>query len=367
MDIDGLLRLACQVGASDVHLTVDSVAVFRISGQLLPVDDPWFVSNGYLVPSDLQVKLTHEQTDAIVKQIMPPKNLQKFTDTGESDFSYSIAGISRFRVNAYKQRGSSSLAIRLVSQHIPSYKDLGLPDVVVQLAKRPRGLILVTGPTGSGKSTTLAAMIDILNREERLHIITLEDPIEFLHRHQKCIINQREIGQDTENFTTALRSAMREDPDVILVGEMRDTETIAAAITAAETGHLVMATLHTASAAQTIDRIIDVFPPYQQQQIRVQLANTIQGVICQQLIPRLDMKSRVVACEIMVATPAIRNLIREGKTYQIDSQIQTGSKYGMQTMDWSLKSLYQGGQISLEQALAYSVDTETMKRMLKYS
>ncbi len=364
MDIDRLLTIACEAGASDVHLAVACLPVFRISGQLLPVDDPWFARNNYRIPEDLRVKLLPDQMNAMAKQLMLLKGFQTFMATGEHDFAYAIAGVGRFRINAYKERGNSSLAIRLVGQSIPSYRDLGLPDVLVQLAKRPQGLLLVTGPTGSGKSTTLAAMIDLLNSEERLHIITLEDPIEFLHDHKKCMINQREIGQDTDNFTVALRSALRQDPDVILVGEMRDTETISTAITAAETGHLVLATLHTSSAAQTIDRIIDVFPPYQQQQIKTMLANTIQGVVSQQLIPRLEREGRVVACEIMVATPAIRHLIREGKTYQILSQIQTGSKYGMQTMDGSLRALYQTGQISLEQALAFSVDTEALKRMI---
>lgn len=363
MQIDELLKIACDLRASDVHLTVASVPVFRINGQLLPVDDAWFDRNRP-IPEEYKIKLTPDQTEAIAKGIMTQRNYAKFIETGEHDFSYSIAGSGRFRINVYKQRGSTGLAIRLVRQGIPSFAELGLPEVISQLARRPRGLVLVTGPTGSGKSTTLAAMIDLLNNESRKHIITLEDPIEFLHRHKKCLINQREIGQDSQSFSVALRAAMREDPDVILVGEMRDTETIATAITAAETGHLVMATLHTSSAAQTIDRIIDVFPPYQQQQIRVQLANTIQGVVSQQLIPRLDMKGRVVACEIMVATPAIRNLIREGKTYQIISQIQTGSKYGMQTLDASLKNLYLMGLISLDDALERAADVEAFKRLI---
>lgn len=364
MDIDQLLKIACALGASDVHLTVASMPAIRVNGRLATVDDPWF-DRLVPIPDQFKYKLKPEQTEAIARQLMSERNFAKFLASGENDFSYSIVGMGRFRVNAFKQRGSTGLAIRLVGQKIPSFADLGLPDVLAQLAKRPRGLVLVTGPTGSGKSTTLASMIDLLNTEERLHIITLEDPIEFLHRHKKCLINQREIGQDTESYTIALRAAMREDPDVILVGEMRDTETIATAITAAETGHLVMATLHTSSAPQTIDRIIDVFPPHQQQQIRVQLANTIQGVISQQLIPRVNLKGRAVACEIMMATPAIRNLIRESKTYQIVSQIQTGSKFGMQTMDTSLKNLYQDGSITLDDALERAVDGETLKRMIQ--
>jgi twitching motility protein PilT len=256
------------------------------------------------------------------------------------------------------------MAIRPVKMVIPSLAGLGLPETSSRLARLPRGLVLVTGPTGSGKSTTLAAMIDLLNTEARLHIITLEDPIEYVHRHRGCLINQREIGQDTLSFASALRAAMREDPDVILVGEMRDLETIAAAITAAETGHLVLATLHTAGAAQTIDRIIDVFPPYQQQQIRVQLAATIQGIIAQQLLPRQDGSARVAAVEIMITTPAIRNLIRESKTYQISSQLQTGAKFGMQTMESSLRDLYRAGIISRQEALNNAFDPDGLLRIL---
>jgi pilus retraction protein PilT len=254
--------------------------------------------------------------------------------------------------------------MRLLSTKIPSFQELGLPDVLSHLARRPNGLVLVTGPTGSGKSTTLAAMIDLINREKRVHIITLEDPIEYLHRHNLSIVNQREIGQDTQSFATALRAALREDPDVILVGEMRDLETIAIAITAAETGHLVFATLHTSSAAETIDRVIDVFPPSQQQQIRIQLANTIEGIVAQQLIPRIDRPGRVVALEILVATPAIRNLIREGKTFQIPSQLQTGARYGMQTLDMSLRLLYQKKMISKEEVLNRAHDPETIIRSI---
>lgn len=256
------------------------------------------------------------------------------------------------------------MVIRLINSRILSFQELGLPDVLATLARRPNGIVLVTGPTGSGKSTTLASMIDLINREKRKHILTLEDPIEYLHRHNKSIVNQREIGQDSGSFANALRAALREDPDVILVGEMRDPETISVAITAAETGELVFATLHTSNAAQTIDRIIDVFPPYQQQQIRSQLSNTIQGIVAQQLIPRIDMPGRVAAIEVMVATPAIRNLIREGKTHQIISQIQTGVKFGMQSLDMSLRALYQKKIISREEVLGRTADPESMVRMI---
>ena len=256
------------------------------------------------------------------------------------------------------------MAVRPVKLAIPVIGELGLPEVVVRMARLLRGLILITGPTGSGKSTSLASMLDLLNRETRVHIITIEDPIEFSHTHKNFLIVQREIGDDTLSFASALRAAMREDPDVIMVGEMRDLETIAGAITAAETGHLVLTTLHTNSAAQTIDRIVDVFPPYQQQQIRVQLSLSLQGVVVQQLIPRQDGRDRVIAVETMVATPAIRNLVREGKTHQIYSQIQTGAKFGMQTMEMSLRTLVHGGMISREEALNRAGDPEGLMRIL---
>jgi len=308
--------------------------------------------------------LTADDTEMLCRQIMTKKQYQKFSESGEFDFSLHIPEVGRFRVNAFRQRGAAALALRLVNDKILSFKELGLPATTADLARKPRGLVLVAGPTGSGKSTTLAAMIDLINREYRKHIITLEDPIEFVHRHKNSIVNQREIGSDSRSFADALRAALREDPDVILVGEMRDPETIGIAITAAETGHLVLATLHTSSAAQTIDRIIDVFPPHQQQQIRVQLADTIQGVVAQQLIPRVDRPGRVAAVELMVANHAIRNLIREGKTYQIVSQIQTGARYGMQTMDAALYQLYKKGVIAREEVLNRAADLETMKRIL---
>lgn len=361
MQLAELLGLAINSGASDVHLMVNAVPVFRLNGALVPVTDPRLAG---LIPPHWQHRLLPEETFRLAVQVMNGTQLEKFQSSGEVDLSYSLPGVGRFRINIYRQRGSTGLAIRPVKMEIPPLASLGLPEVVARLARLPRGLVLVTGPTGSGKSTTLASMIDLLNNEASLHIITIEDPIEYAHRHRNCLINQREIGQDTASFASALRAAMREDPDVIMIGEMRDLETIAGAITAAETGHLVLATLHTSSAAQTIDRIIDVFPPHQQQQIRIQLSNTIQGVISQQLIPRSDGEGRVVAVEVMVATPAIRNLIRENKTYQIPSHIQSGGRFGMQSMEMSLRNLYRAGLISREEAINRAGDPEGLLRLL---
>jgi twitching motility protein PilT len=361
MYADELLKLAFELKASDVHLTVGRPPVFRVHGKLFAADE----LGARAVPGvdDLPV-LTAGDTEALARQLIPGDRFQQFMQVGESDLSYAIPGVGRFRVNAFKQRGTVALAIRLIPERIPTFDELGLPEVVAHLARRPRGLVLVTGPTGSGKSTTLAAMIDLINSESRLHIITLEDPIEYVHRHKKSLVNQREIGRDSLSFAAALRAALREDPDVILVGEMRDLETIATAITAAETGHLVLATLHTTSAAQTIDRIIDVFPPHQQQQVRLQLAGALEGVIAQQLLPRRDRPGRVAALEILVATPAIRNLIREGKTHQIISHLQTGARYGMQTLDMALRNLVRTEVIGREEALARAADAENLLKMI---
>jgi len=361
MHADELLKMAFELKASDVHLTVGRPPVFRVHGKLFAADE----LGARAVPGveDLPV-LTAGDTEALARQLISGDRFRQFMQVGESDLSYAIPGVGRFRVNAFKQRGTVALAIRLIPERIPTFDELGLPEVVAQLARRPRGLVLVTGPTGSGKSTTLAAMIDLINSESRLHIITLEDPIEYVHRHKKSLVNQREIGRDSLSFAAALRAAMREDPDVILVGEMRDLKTIATAITAAETGHLVLATLHTTSAAQTIDRIIDVFPPHQQQQIRLQLASTLEGVIAQQLLPRRDRPGRVAALEILAATPAIRNLIREGKTHQIVSQLQTGARYGMQTLDMALRDLVRAGVVGREEALARAADVENLLKMI---
>ncbi|MDD3654489.1 MAG: type IV pilus twitching motility protein PilT [Desulfotomaculaceae bacterium] len=363
MTADTILKLAFKLGASDVHVTVNSAPAFRLHGTLLPFDAPEW--QGRLSAEAAATgKLTPEDTELLVRQIMTEEQYRKFQEIGELDFSYAIAGVGRFRINTFKQQGNAGFVIRLINSKILSFQELGLPEVLADLSRKPRGLVLVTGPTGSGKSTTLASMIDLINRERHHHIITLEDPIEFVHQHNKCIINQREVGRDTCSFASALRAAMREDPDVILVGEMRDPETIGTAITAAETGHLVLGTLHTSSAAQTIDRIIDVFPPHQQQQIRVQLESTLQGIIAQTLVPRMDQPGRVAAIEILVATPAIRNLIREGKTYQINSQIQTGARFGMQTLDMALRALYLKKMISREDALSRANDVETLSKML---
>lgn len=334
MDLLELLSIAVEKKASDLHLTVQSPPVLRIDGELVRLGN---------------TPLTAGDTEKMLQELLNEEQQRRFAVQGELDFSYSLPGRGRFRVNAYRQRGTVAMALRVIPYQVLTLQELGFPPVVASLARQERGLVLVTGPTGSGKSTTLAAMIDLINSEQACHIITLEDPIEYLHRHKLSIINQREVGSDTQSFALALRSALRQDPDVILIGEMRDLETISIALTAAETGHLVLATLHTTDAPQTVDRIVDVFPPYQQQQIRVQLAAVLQGIIAQQLLPRSDRPGRVAALEILVATPAVRNLIREGKTHQLASVIQTGAKYGMQTMEGALRRLADQGIISPEE------------------
>lgn len=347
--IEELLTKAKEYKASDVHITVGLPPKMRINGVLVDMDYP------RLLPAD---------TEAVITSIMDPKRKEKFDEQGEVDFSYSIPQIGRYRVNVFHQRGSMAAAIRLVATKIPLPEELGIPKSVVDLYQKKRGLILVTGPTGSGKSTTLASIIDKINSNTEAHVITLEDPIEFLHNHKKAMVNQREIGLDTRSYANALRAALREDPDVILVGEMRDLETISTAITAAETGHLVLSTLHTIGAASTIDRIIDVFPPHQQQQIRIQLSMVLEAVISQQLIPTADKKSRVAAFEVMHSTVAVKNLIREAKTFQINSAIQTGKKVGMQTMDDAIYDLYMMGDISRENAILYAQDVAAMERKI---
>ena len=335
--------------AADKHFTVVIPPTYRIDGGLV---------------STLERRLTQEDTAYLVKQVLGERRMKTLDEIGELDFSYSIPDVGRFRVNAFKQRGSYAMVLRIIPLRIPSMEELGLPKVTDELTKLPRGLILVTGPTGSGKTTTLASVINKINSERRCHIVTLEDPLEYLHSHKKSIVNQREVGSDTESFANALRGALREDPDVILVGEMRDLETISIAITAAETGHLVLSTLHTNGAAKTIDRIVDVFPPYQQQQIRVQLAAVIEAVISQQLLPKASGKGRVAAHEVMVASPAIRNLIREGKIHQIDTVIQTSSALGMQTMDTSLVNLYRRGEITKETAISQAYNIAEIRKKL---
>ncbi|HII4439686.1 type IV pilus twitching motility protein PilT [Clostridium perfringens] len=344
-----LLELTVKEGASDLHLTVGISPIIKVNGKLVRLE------HEILRPED---------TEAYAREILQDA-YEKYDAIGEYDTSYSIHGKGRFRVNIYKQRNSTALAIRVISLDMPTLDSLGYPDTLKEICNLKRGLVLVTGPTGSGKSTTLAALINEINSNRESHIITIEDPIEFLHKHNKSIVNQREIGKDTLSYERALKAALREDPDVILIGEMRDLETISTAITAAETGHLVFSTLHTIGAAKTIDRIVDVFPPHQQEQIKIQLASVLQTIISQQLVETVD-GDRTAALEIMVATPAIKNLIREGKTHQIESSIQTGSKYGMRTMDMELANLYREGVITQETAMNSAIDREILSRLLMY-
>jgi twitching motility protein PilT len=350
ISIRELLVLAVEKDASDIFITVGVPPTLRIQGSLVPVD------NDKLLPKD---------TEGFVKELFGNDNhFDAFIEDGEKDFSFSLSGIGRFRVDAYIQRGSMAAAIRVLHYELPNPHDLGIPDTILDFYKRTKGLILVTGPTGSGKSTTLASIINLINKERDCHIITLEDPIEYLHRHHKSIVDQREIGVDTKSYAKALRAALRQSPDVILIGEMRDYETISIALTAAETGHLVFSTLHTLGAAKTMDRIIDVFPPNQQQQIRIQLSTVLQAVVTQQLIPSPE-KGRVAAFEIMMINNAIRNMIRESKTPQIDGAIQTGRSAGMISMDMSLAELCRKGLITKEEAIIYSINPEMFLKYLE--
>jgi twitching motility protein PilT len=335
MNMEEILLEAGRRRASDVHMTVGVPVMYRVRGEL---------QLGHGEP------LTAAMTEEGVRQLMTPEQLQHFMNRRESDFSFELGGVSRYRVNAYRQKGSVGMAIRLIPATVPRLEELGLPPIVKELAQRPQGLVLVTGPTGSGKSTTLAAMIDHINRRRKGHIITLEDPIEFVHGHKSCVVNQREIGADTESFSVALRAALRQDPDVILVGEMRDLETILTAVTAAETGHLVFGTLHTADAPQTVHRIIDMFPPESQSQIRAQLSAVLLGVLAQRLLPTADGQGRVAAMETLVNTPAVASLIRSDKVHQIRSVMQTGRVQGMQTFDLALRELVQQQVITTEAA-----------------
>lgn len=348
--IDEYLLTAMAQKASDLHITVGVPPVIRVNGQLHPIDG--------LEP------LTSEETRDMIMSIITPAQAKELEKSGQVDFSYVIPKKGRFRVNIFKQRRSYSAALRILVQEMPTIDGLGLPPILKEFALKPRGLILVTGPTGSGKSTTLAAMVDYINQNKRCHVLTIEDPIEYLHRHKHSIINQREIGDDTKSFSAALRSALREDPDVILVGEMRDLETIQTALSAAETGHLVLSTLHTSGAAQTVDRIIDMFPPYQQEQTRVQVAAVLQCVVTQQLLMNVDHSGRVPAFELLVVTDAVRNMIRESKTHQINSAMQTGIKQGMIPMDYCLSELVKRGRISVGEALGHCYDTENLKRYM---
>src|ERR671913_2098616 len=339
---------AANMGASDLHVTAGLPPMVRISGKVEPLDYP---------------PLTANATRDLIYDLLSNDQRQRLENEWELDFSYALPRSARFRVNVYFQRGAIGAAFRTIPSEIKSISELGLPKPVEELTEKPRGLVLVTGPTGSGKSASLAAMIDKINRTRHEHIMSVEDPIEFLHEHKQCIVNQREVNQDTKSFAQALKHVLRQDPDVILVGEMRDLETIALAVTAAETGHLVFGTLHTQDAPQTIDRIIDVFPPHQQHQIRAQLANALQGIITQTLIPRRDGSGRVVGCEVLVPTPGVRNLIREAKNHQIYSAMQTGGKFGMQTMDAALVQLVRRGLISQQEAEKRSSSPDDLRRL----
>jgi len=346
-----LLKVMIEKGASDLHITTGSPPRLRVDGKLIPLDHS---------------PLTPVETKSLCYSILTDAQKHKFEENNELDLSFGVKGLSRFRGNVFMQRGAVAGAFRTIPFEIRTFQDLGLPEIVNDLVKKPRGLILVTGPTGSGKSTTLAAMVDRINSERYDHIITVEDPIEYLHGHKKCLINQREVNADTSSFRAALRYVLRQDPDVVLIGEMRDLETIEAALTVSETGHLTLATLHTNSAVQTINRIIDVFPPHQQEQIRVQLSFVLEGILSQQLIAKKSGKGRALAIELLVPNPAIRNLIREDKIHQIYSSMQTGqSRYGMQTMNQSLVELYTKGHISYEDAVGRSPVPDEIITMLQ--
>ena len=353
MAIEELLARMVKDGGSDLHISSNLPPIARIDGNLKRYDMP---------------PLTPDEVENLLFPMLTNEQRRRLEQDWELDFSYGIEGVSRFRVNFYKDKGNYAAAFRTITEKVPSFEQLGLPDIVRKTSEKPRGLVLVTGPTGSGKSTTLAAMIDYINTTRSLHILTIEDPIEYIHTSKQSIIHQRELGMDTRSFSNALRAALREDPDIILVGEMRDHETIALALTAAETGHLVFGTLHTSSAAQTIDRIIDVFPEGQQQQIRVQLANSLVAVFAQTLLPRLQpngtKKGRVMAQEIMLVTPAISNLIRESKAAQIYSTIQMNQAMGMQTLEMSLATLYKQGIITIEDALSRTSRPDELKRLM---
>jgi twitching motility protein PilT len=348
-DFAEVLLTVMERRASDLHLTAGSPPMIRHHGKLHALDYP---------------RLTPQTTREVIYSILTNDQRQRLETDWQIDLAYSIPGRARFRVNAYFQRAALSAAFRLIPHEIPNLGTLDLPPVIEEFTKKPRGFVLVTGPTGSGKSTTLAAMLDLINDVRHEHILTIEDPIEFLHKHKRCIVNQRELGADAQSFGLGLKAALRQDPDVILVGEMRDLETIATALTAAETGHLVFATLHTQDTAQTVDRIVDVFPPEQQQQVRVQLSVALQGIVTQQLLPKADGQGRICACEILVPTPAVRNLIREGKTHQIYSALQTGGQFGMQTMDAALVQLVREHKITRELAESRSSAPDELRRLM---
>ncbi|MCR5100566.1 MAG: type IV pilus twitching motility protein PilT [Butyrivibrio sp.] len=344
--IKEILMEAKEKGASDVHVTVGIPPKMRLHGKLYSMEQ-----YGKMLPPN---------TQEIADEVMNEKQKKILEEHGQIDMSFSIFGVGRFRVNVFKQRGSVAMAFRIVATELPDPVTLGIPESVLDLYQKQRGLILVTGPTGSGKSTTIASIIDRINKNREAHVITLEDPIEFLYQHSKSIVNQREIGLDSDGYASALRAALREDPDVILVGEMRDLETISIAITAAETGHLVLSTLHTIGGANTVDRIVDVFPPHQQQQVRIQLSSVLRSIVSQQLIPTVEAGHRKAAFEVLHVNSAVRNMIREGKTHQIITVMQTGKKMGMISMDESILELFKAGIISQENAIRYAQDSDTM-------
>jgi twitching motility protein PilT len=345
-----LLKTTVELGASDLHLSIDTPPQVRVHGELRRLDVP---------------PLTPTDSKALAYSVLTDAQKKRFEESLELDFSFGIRGVARFRCNMYNQRGAVAAAYRQIPEKIRGLEELHLPTVISKMADKPRGLILVTGPTGSGKSTTLAAMIDKINTEQHGHILTIEDPIEYLHQHKGCMVNQREVHSDTQSFTNALRAALREDPDVVLIGEMRDLETVESALRIAETGHLTFATLHTNSASSTINRIIDQFPAHQQAQIRTQLSMVLEGIVCQSLLPKINGEGRVVAMEILVPTPGIRNLIREDKVHQIYSSMQTGQeKLGMQTMNQSLATLFFRRQISLETAISASSNRDELQEMI---
>lgn len=347
--IENLVMRASEMRGTDFHLSVGIPPTVRIDGQVVRMDYP---------------PCTAEGAKEVIYEIMTPEQQQTFEKDGEVDFAYTTSLGKRLRVNVFRQKGTCALAARILNDVIPTPEELAIPRALVEMCHKRSGLVLVTGPTGSGKSTTLASLIDYINRTFNYHIITMEDPIEYIHTHNKCIVNQREMGNDSKDYASSLRAALREDPDVILVGEMRDLETISAAVTAAETGHLVFSTLHTIGAANTIDRIVDAFPPHQQQQIRVQLADVLQAVMSQRLVPRMDGEGRITVTEVMVVNPAIRNHIRDGKTFQIASSIQTGRNQGMYTMDDSLLEAYTRFEISKEDALSYAQDAAMLAKKM---
>lgn len=350
-NLDEILIQSVKSGASDIHLTTGRPPSYRIDGVLAPIEGE---------------RLTPQMLEELLMPLMDVRHRGELQDNGQTDFAYAIPGVGRFRVNVFKQRGTLASVMRSLPFNIPEPEQLGIPAEVVEMTSRKRGLILVTGPTGSGKSTTLASLLHVINRTYPYHIITLEDPIEYLHRHDKSVVNQREIGSDSTDYAQALRAALREDPDVILVGEMRDLETISTAITVAETGHLVFSTLHTIGADKTIDRIIDVFPPNQQQQIRIQLASVLECVVSQQLLKKADGSGRVAALEVLFANNAVRNLIRESKTYQIASIMQTNKRAGMQTMDDALYDLYMRKLIDADNAVTYAQDPVSMNKKVNF-